>query len=387
MLTLSPDQQKVLDQILAWYQDPHKKQYLTLGGYAGTGKTTLISILRQQLALKHKDLQVSFCSYTGKATRVLRQKLQEQKAMKKQDNVSTIHSLIYSPIEENQLIVGWKIRPEIKTDLLILDEASMVDPLIFRDLLSFNTPILAVGDHGQLPPIKEGFNLMEKPHLKLEQIHRQAETNPIIALSIQARENGEVYAGHYGENVQKISRTELDSQETVNDWLNDYDHETLVLCGFNTTRIKLNHYLRTILGFEEPNPQSGDRVICLRNNRKQKIYNGMTGIIQEIESFDDDWYEALIQMDDENKPYEGLVLKKQFNSPQTLNFTEQRAMTLKGDLFDFGYALTVHKAQGSQAQKVILFEERSQHMDDNMWRRWLYTAITRAEEELYIVGK
>jgi len=59
---------------------------------------------------------------------------------------------------------------------------------------------------------------------------------------------------------------------------------------------------------------------------------------------------------------------------------------MKGDLFDFGYALTVHKAQGSQAKKVILFEERFSKMDDTDWKRWLYTAITRAEEELLIFG-
>jgi exodeoxyribonuclease-5 len=56
------------------------------------------------------------------------------------------------------------------------------------------------------------------------------------------------------------------------------------------------------------------------------------------------------------------------------------------DLFDFGYALTVHKAQGSQAQKVVLFEERFSKMDDETWCRWLYTGVTRAGEELYIIG-
>ena len=57
---------------------------------------------------------------------------------------------------------------------------------------------------------------------------------------------------------------------------------------------------------------------------------------------------------------------------------------MRGDLFDFGYALTVHKAQGSQAKRVILFEERFSQMTDDEWRRWLYTAVTRAEEELFI---
>jgi ATP-dependent exoDNAse (exonuclease V) alpha subunit len=65
---------------------------------------------------------------------------------------------------------------------------------------------------------------------------------------------------------------------------------------------------------------------------------------------------------------------------------KSRAAAPRGDLFDFGYALTVHKAQGSSADTVLLFEERNQHMSDDDWRRWLYTAVTRAERQLYIIG-
>jgi superfamily I DNA/RNA helicase len=103
-----------------------------------------------------------------------------------------------------------------------------------------------------------------------------------------------------------------------------------------------------------------------------------------LENYDEDWYIAEIEMDGEMKNYKGLIAKAQFNSESALNFTEDRSKTMKGDLFDFGYALTVHKAQGSQAKRVVLFEERFRQMTDEEWRRWLYTAVTRAEEELYI---
>jgi len=56
-------------------------------------------------------------------------------------------------------------------------------------------------------------------------------------------------------------------------------------------------------------------------------------------------------------------------------------------LFDWGYALTVHKAQGSEADQVVLFEERFSFYDDEMWNRWLYTAVTRAKNELYWIGR
>jgi len=92
-------------------------------------------------------------------------------------------------------------------------------------------------------------------------------------------------------------------------------------------------------------------------------------------------------MDGESSNYTGLISVEQFNNPKSMNFTNNRSKIMKGDLFDFGYALTVHKSQGSQSPKVLLFEERFKSMDDDMWRRWLYTGITRAENELYIVGR
>ena len=96
---------------------------------------------------------------------------------------------------------------------------------------------------------------------------------------------------------------------------------------------------------------------------------------------------AEIAMDGEDTNFKGLISAKQFNADKALNFTQQRSQIMRGDLFDFGYALTVHKAQGSQAKRVILFEERFKQMSDEEWRRWLYTAITRAESELYIFSQ
>lgn len=225
---------------------------------------------------------------------------------------------------------------------------------------------------------------MQKPHLKLEEIHRQAQENPIINLSIHIRETGVIEPGRYSDTVRKFSREDFDAQEMMNEMLMNFNPDTLILCGYNTTRRKLNNFIRTSLGFESPEPMSGDRVICLRNNHKMGIFNGMLGTVMNLETYDKDWYIAEIAMDGEEKNYKGLIAVEQFNNDTALNFTDKRAQTMKGDLFDFGYALTVHKAQGSQAKRVILFEERFKQMSDEEWRRWLYTAVTRAEEELYI---
>lgn len=386
MIKLSNDQKKCLDSLLSWCRK--NTEFITLGGYAGTGKTTLIAILRQKLALENKNLHVAFCSYTGRAARVLRNKLLEENALLPTDSVGTIHSLIYSPVEDEitKEITGWKKKEAIEADLIVVDEASMVDLYIWQDLLSYRIPIIAVGDHGQLPPIRENFNLMQSPDLKLEEIHRQAKENPIIELSIMARESGSIPLATYGRNIKKISFDDPQSQELIEELLKNYNENTLVLCGYNRTRIKINTFIRNHLGFEGNEPRLGDRVICLRNNHAKGIFNGMLGTVFEIKEKNEEFYSAKIGMDGEEEIYEGLIYKAQFGSPEPINFTKERYRLKTHDIFDFGYALTVHKAQGSQAKRVILFEERFGRMNDDEWRRWLYTGITRAEEELFVIG-
>ncbi|MEP7104192.1 MAG: AAA family ATPase [Candidatus Dojkabacteria bacterium] len=387
MIDLSQDQKDVLNTLWQWHKDENKKQFITLGGYAGTGKTTLISIFRKFLHDKHPKLKIAFCSYTGKATRVLKTKIIESEALFPKDSISTIHALIYSPmVNSDEEIIGWEQKDELEYDLIIVDEASMIDERIWKDLLSYKVPIIAVGDHGQLPPISGAFNLVEKPMLKLEQIHRQAAENPIIKLSVDARTTGKIAFGDYGRNVKKISKNDPDAQEFINEILGRYNKDTLVLCGYNFTRVKLNKFIRSALGFETDLPEAKDRVICLRNNHKKEIYNGMLGTIKSITQDENETYYASIQMDEEDIKFKGLVSTDQFNNPESLNFTSNRKKSIDIDLFDFGYATTVHKAQGSQAKRVILFEERFSKMDDEMWTRWLYTAVTRAEEELIIIG-
>ncbi len=389
-MEISTDKKIALKKILHWYaNDKDHQQFLTLGGYAGTGKTTLIAILRKVLSSQNPKLKVAFAAFTGKAAQVLQTYLQSHELLRKGDSVGTIHSLIYSVIEnEHHEIVGWKRKESLKADLIVIDEASMVDQKIWQDLLSYTVPILAVGDHGQLPPVTGQFNLMEKPEITLTEIHRQLVDNPIIKVSVMARKNGLIPVANYGGGVRKLSKNDPESQEIIDSYLQSYNPETLVLCGYNNTRIRLNNYLRTILGFESTEPQAGDRVICLRNKPQHGLFNGMIGTLQSIRSHDEYFYEVTIVLDDRATPFEGLVVKKQFGAASTLNFSrESRALTLKAELFDFAYALTVHKAQGSQATRVILFEERFKQMSDLDWRRWLYTGVTRAQEELIILGE
>jgi exodeoxyribonuclease-5 len=385
---LSIKQKNIIKDILDWYKEK-KIPYLTLGGYAGTGKTTILGYLNEKLHKEYKDINIAYCSYTGKASQVLRKKLQETGSLKRSDYVGTIHRLIYKAIvDEDDNIIGWeKISvDDFEYDLIIVDEASMVSSDIWQDLLSFEKPILAVGDHGQLPPVEGKFNLMLKPMLRLEEIYRQEKDNPIVVISEMARKYGEIPKMEYGRYVKKFSREDEDVMEFLTDQLSSYNENMMVLVGYNHTRNKINDGIRQLLEFESPQPQIEDRVICLRNNAELGIFNGMIGTIQSIEkvSVADmlEYYQTDIIFDGEDEVFHLPISIEQFRQRETL-----RNVSRDINLFDFGYALTVHKAQGSQAEKVILFEERFSKMDDDMWRRWLYTGVTRAVSELYIIGQ
>ncbi len=395
-MNLSQDQAKTLKELINWYSTENKTPYITLGGYAGTGKTTLIAILKSTLpkikqtqakSAKDKKMKIALCSYTGRATQNLKNKLKELDCLHWTDTISTIHGLIYDAIDNSQgVIIGCKRKPELDVDLIIIDEASMIDRTIWEDLLTYKVPIIAVGDHGQLPPINGNFNLMQNPYLKLEKIHRQAKGNPIINLSKAARETGNINKGKYSASVIKYTQEDYDYTEVSTTLLENYTKNMLILCGYNSTRVKINQFIRSALGFDLPVPLVGDRVICLRNNHTQNVYNGMLGTILRLEPGAENFYEAEIKMDESIKNYTGTIYAPQFNSESPINFTKDRAKIGDNDIFDFGYALTVHKAQGSQAEKVVLFEERFAKMTDDDWRRWLYTGVTRAQNELYIFG-
>jgi exodeoxyribonuclease-5 len=387
-ITLTVEQKEVLASVLSWLKTG-TGTHVTVGGYAGTGKTTLMAYLRRLVGKAKPQARVAFCAYTGKASRVLAAQLQWHKVDTGKDSVSTIHSLIYAPMTDDKgHITGWKRKSEIKADLLIVDEASMVDEGIWHDLLSFKLPIIAVGDHGQLPPVQGSFNLMEKPDLRLETIHRQAAENPIIRLSELARKEGVVAVGDYGSGVRKLNRYESASGQEVEELLRCHSREHLVLVGFNHSRVNLNKQIRAYQDFHSSKPQVGDTLICLKNNWEKGIYNGMVGTLKKIFPVEEEGeitaYEIEVYFDGDEHWYSGKVSVEQFNQHKTMREPGKVKKSL--DLFDFGYALTVHKAQGSEAPEVLLFEERIRHMNDDEWRRWLYTGITRAQERLTIVG-
>lgn len=374
-MKFSPQQDEALKAVARWLQGG-RGQVFRLFGYAGTGKTTLARHFAEDV-----DGQVQFGAFTGKAAQVLRSK----GAL----NARTIHSLIYRPRGEEAVsdeTTGKtsmsptfslnRQSPIAKAKLVVIDECSMVDEALGRDLMSFGTPILVLGDPAQLPPISGGgFFTEHEPDYLLTEIHRQARDNPIIQLAMDVREGREFMIGDYGR-AKVISRGEVDQ-----DLVLDADQ---VLVGTNRTRKRYNQRLRQLKGFEAAYPQAGDKLVCLRNDPAKGLLNGslwkvMTSSRETVKPGIN-----LLVSPEEDDPDRGIakikLLKAAFDDPDADVPWQQKK---RFDDFDYGYALTVHKAQGSQWDKVVLFDESFAFKDTR--QRWLYTAITRAAESLTIV--
>lgn len=376
IMEFAPQQDEALKAVAKWLKEG-KTPVFRLFGYAGTGKTTLARHFAE-----HVDGDVLFAAFTGKAAQVLRSK--------GATTARTIHSLIYRPRGEEEvsdeetgktsmtpMFSVNRQSPVAKAALIVIDECSMVDEQLGRDLMSFGTPILVLGDPGQLPPVSGGgFFTEQEPDYLLTDIHRQARDNPIIQLAMQIREGREITHGDYGSTARVISKNEVTQDLVLN-----CDQ---VLVGTNKTRRRYNKRLRELKGFTADYPQSGDKLVCLRNDQVKGLLNGslwhvMTSSRETVKP----GMNLLIKPEDDDMDRGAAkikLLKAAFEDVETeIPWTTRK----RYDEFDYGYALTVHKAQGSQWNNVVLFDESWAFRDTR--ERWLYTAVTRAAETLTIV--
>ena len=396
-ITLSPDQQRAYDTITKWFESQRAAfldfdaSYIRLGGYAGTGKTTLVALLREALDIEH----VYFLAYTGKATINMQEKLVENGTLKPGDSVSTIHSFLYKPVIDTTTgrISDWKINPSYEPgyndpDLLIIDEASMVPQKIHEDLLSLQLPILYVGDHGQLPPIRtkdegndKNFNLMGSPDIRLENIHRQALDSPIIYLSMLARRGEQIKRGSYSQDGSVARVRSI--KEVENPIRSGNFNDIFILVDLNRRRLRMNKMVLKMLNLSTQVPEEGSRVVCLKNNWRTSpiLFNGQLGTITKAEDGGLHHIRGEVELDADAGVWKGVMSRYWFNNhnpdiPQSLSWRDI------GNRFDFGYALTVHKAQGSEADTVYILGDGFAFRQSK--DKWLYTAITRAKKKLYI---
>jgi exodeoxyribonuclease-5 len=365
MPVFTPHQDAALSAASNWLKGARgRSSIFRLFGYAGTGKTTLVKHIAEGV-----DGKVLFAAFTGKAACVMRSKGCY--------SASTIHSLIYRARESGEETPSfelWNDAPASKAKLIIIDECSMVDAELARDLMSFGVPLLVLGDPAQLPPIHGGgFFTDAKPDAMLTEVHRQAQDDPIVRLSMEIRAGNPLTQGQYGE-TQVVRRDALDPKRVL-----DADQ---VLVGRNVTRRAYNARLRERRGFTDALPMAGDKLVCLRNNRRKGLFNGGLWMVKESPKArrqiirmrlkpDEDLGERLIKVSVRPECFTGTI--EEFDWPQRKAYDE----------FDFGYVLTVHKAQGSQWDDVVLFDESAAFPDNR--DRWLYTGVTRAAKRLTIV--
>ncbi len=260
MTTFTPHQDSALKAVADWLKAKPGRNgtppVFRLFGYAGTGKTTLARHIADGV-----DGEVKYAAFTGKAALVMRNK--------GCDNASTIHSLIYRAKEsgvEQPSFELWDDAPASKAKLIVIDECSMVDAELGRDLMSFDCPLLVLGDPAQLPPIQGGgFFTNTEPDAMLTEVHRQAQDDPIVRMSMDIREGRELEIGRHGES-EVVPRSELDPDRVMS--------ADQVLVGRNNTRRAYNMRVRQKQNIEDPLPVAGDKLVCLRNNRKKGLFNG-----------------------------------------------------------------------------------------------------------------
>lgn len=364
----SPQQDDALKAVDRWLK-AGDQQVFRLFGYAGAGKTTLARHLAESVGG-----DVAFAAFTGKAAHVMRQKGCA--------GASTIHALIYRPARDEEagedgalMFTLRRDAPASKADLIIIDECSMVDEELGRDLLSFRKPVLVLGDPAQLPPVKGGGYFTEgAPDFMLSEIHRQAADNPIIRLSMDIREGKEPDRPDGPGPLDFCRRQEIDAARIL--------AADQVLVGVNRTRKKFNDRIRTLKGHSEPTPEATEKLVCLRNNRQKGLLNGGIWRVLMKKAPKSGRTRMLVAAEDElgAKPVNISVPEAFFTEgPEAVPFPARRG----ADEFDFGYALTVHKAQGSQWDDVVLFDESFAFREHRA--RWLYTAVTRAAERLTLV--
>jgi len=364
------DQQKdALKAVDKWFTEYKtsrnpSKQIFTLFGYAGTGKTTLARHFAEGTD------SPMFAAFTGKASLVMR----------KAGCVGarTIHSLIYIA-EQNEKTgeVTFRLNGNSDlrlADLLIIDECSMVNEELGKHLLSFKKPILVLGDPAQLPPVDgAGFFTERKPDIMLTEIHRQAKDNPIIYLATEARNGRMPDIGEYGDSVVKSGIKSSDALEADQ-----------ILVGRNATRENMNRKMRKLMKFTTDLPAPNEKLICLRNDNDLGIFNGgMFTVLEQLNNkFKTQFNRYMLQSDDEDR--QPLIVKVHNSFFMGDVPTPHWKMLKNSQQFDFGYAITCHRAQGSQWGNVLAYGSESFVFREHQYK-FLYTAITRAKERITLV--
>jgi exodeoxyribonuclease V len=362
----------------------------TLCGYAGTGKSTLVQHLVNELP--GGLLSAIVVAPTAKAVSVLRRK--------GFPFAMTVHKAFYRSVRcVDPYLHGFECECSNKTtwifappnmhnvQLIVVDESSMVGQTHARDLCSLPTKILAIGDKFQLPPYGGGNSLltMNSPDAELTEVCRQALDSPVLRLATIIREQrklprGLLEGGEFGPSLVSNDGSEFPGL--------DYDCVPLIVRR-NKTRHDVNSAVRKLLGRDSWEPKAGDRLVGRRNDPDAGIINGeLYRVTRDPLRTQGDWFQLAIHDDDDETGvsersvrawsylFQGTAGHERFNG------IDERSQRHAQELH-YGYCITAHSSQGSEWDDVVVLDESSTF--DDKWR-WLYTSVTRASRRVFVLA-
>ena len=381
-MTFSPnaDQQIALDKVAAFLDGTDR--CFALAGLAGTGKSSIIpSILRMA---NDRGIGAKIGTPTGKAAAVVNRKL---RAAGIHVEATTIHSIAYRPISQitrtdRQDYLGRDvIEPVFEAhpflaNLLIVDEASMVSPRMLERLLQSQAKFLFIGDHGQLPPVESKLisPTLESPNHTLTEIVRQAKDSPIREFAYSVRQGASLRATPEGISLHRVRSTESIAEQCH---ANGTD---MIIVATNRLRAALNSSIRRLRGMTGNTFAEGEQVLICSNSHPHKVFNGEIYTVERIRH-------------SSNRHKEGPILTCDLVCSDTgrrirsvdLGFQWRTGACFEAGCIaaEYGYALTAHKAQGSQADSVAVINENISWMGEHA-PSWRYTAVTRAATDLSV---
>ena len=426
VFTPAAQQQQALALVRDWFphSSPAWRPYFYLAGFAGTGKSTILPWLIQR-SCGLRDHEVIVCSLTAQAARVAGNKLKRQQL----DDVrtSTIHGLLYTPTVRRELLwhtdgtpmlddLTGKQQFERKLDfvtrdglhrrskdlrhvkLLIIDEAPMAPQDAYRDLLELGIPLLCLGDTAQLPPIHAPEHIyvdFSRPDFELTDILRQKGESQIIDVGAKVRQGYVIEYGVYGRGdltAMNYASFHADAAKR-NAWMTGADQ---IIVATNNMRHLVNKTMRDIYGFSRHGKLAvGDKLICLKNNKDlflgdDTLTNGLIVHVKAVHRINERSETAVVTLAttdvDGNEVTETLsihlgALGQNRNGFEMMKMSKQRGKHL--GIFDYAYAITCHKAQGSEWENVIILHEP---LGDTPYARWVYPAMTRASRNILFVS-
>jgi len=360
-IELTSEQEQAVDLILKWATSTTSPQEFCLGGYAGTGKTTVIKTIIDRLW--EQRIKTIVCAFTGKAVSVLG---------RKGIPAATLHSTLYycEIIEGEGYVFSPREHIEGRPKLIVVDEASMVSTQLYEELLRHNTKLLFVGDPGQLEPVGDNPNLMQDADFVLSKIHRQAEKSAILQAATNVRNGGAVLCPP-NQNELIFKKKDVITPEII------LSHD-IAICAKNKTRKDWNQNIRLSLGRAPNELYVDDKLIVLRNAADLGLFNGLILFVTELKANNSDHW-LINAKDEQGQLFPNL---KVWKKPFLVDKLDNGEWNPKGTIHcDFGYMITCHKSQGSEWDKVLVIAE---WMPPQCWdmKRWRYTAVTRAAKQL-----